>query len=167
MILGRTRVRSVRKSILWSFSRFTGQVFERKSGSIESLIADVRSHPINSDTRLLLYSTWGYNRNEDDFKNTWNTHSAELDAPFVPSRSTYDLILSELALSNHVVEMIPNGQALADAAELLSTQSLGNLKTESDLYRDDIHLSNAGRYLAAVTTLSTIKGDFADRSGRW
>lgn len=137
---------------------FYGASLREEIDAIESLIGEVRSHTVNSDTRLLLYSTWGYNRTDGDFTRTWNTHAADLDAPFIPSRSTYDLILSELALSDHLVEMIPSGQAVADAAELLSARNFGSLKTEGDLYRDDIHLSNAGRYLAAITTLSTVTG---------
>ena len=56
------------------------------------------------------------------------------------------------------VRMIPAGEVVFELDKLMRAGKVPGYKTAADLYRDKVHMNHVGRYIAGVTTLTTITG---------
>jgi hypothetical protein len=147
---------------------FPGSTVRQEVDSIKSLIDYTRMNPANADTRFFVYAGWGdrVNSANQDFLTVWNTHTATLNGSFVASESTYDLIMSTLKAEGYAnVDIIGAGHSFAAVAEALKDGvSIGGLTSVDDLYRDGLHASNAGKYIAAISAFAAVYGK--DPSGQ-
>ncbi len=141
--------------------------------SMKNLIDYTKQNPENSDTRFFVYAPWGTRLDSGagiPFYDAWHSYQATLDRDFIPSASAYDLITSELTKAGYQVTLIPAGHAWVSAIdairagtsfELITTvngvHSLRSL-SEEQLWRDPIHASSVGSFLAAATVYSAIYG---------
>jgi len=150
---------------------FYGVTIAQEIQAIKNLIDYTRINPENFDTRFFIYATWGTPIDGDSgqqFYNNWLTHQATLDGAFIPSRSTYVLVQAELARLGYDVPLIPVGHtfvAMIDAIrngskiELLANENNEQqlrAMVEADFWRDAIHASLTGKYIAGLAAYATL-----------
>jgi hypothetical protein len=71
--------------------------------------------------------------------------------------SVVDTVTSRLSPTNQVC-MIPAGQSLAQLYDSIAVGSVHGIASIDDLFSDDIHLTNVGKYFVACVHFSTIFG---------
>jgi len=138
---------------------FYGNTIREEVQSAKAMVQQLRMNPLNLDTRILVFAAW--NRQDDgDFLQVWNRTDLNVDSTFVPSAQAYDIFLSELRTTVPDAELLPVGHVFASIARQIQSNStaVGEIDEVADLYRDNIHASNAGRYIASITALSQIYG---------
>jgi len=150
---------------------FYGSTIAEEIQAIKNLIDYTRMNPENIDTRFFIYATWGVAVDSESrlpFYDTWITHEATLDGPFVPSQSTYAMIQAELIRSGYDAPLIPVGHtfvAMIDAIRngtkielLVNENNEGQLRgmVEAEFWRDPIHASLTGKYVAGLSAYATL-----------
>ena len=140
---------------------FQEATFQEEIASAKTIIDQFRSNPDNADSQIFIYQTWDLRRSTDDFLEDWNNRLPVLDEEFRPSRATYELFFSTLRSDGYDFEVIPAGDAFVTVAEALQNGAIGNVTDATDLFRDFIHGSNAGRYLASLVAAQVITGESA------
>jgi hypothetical protein len=136
---------------------FQGATIRQEAQSIVSFIDQLRSNPINANTRVLIYATSPY-QSEGPFLQSWNRQGLTLDSPFVSSKQTFDLIYNEVRLQHADVQIVPAAHIMAALAERIQNtpNSVPGLGAPSDFYRDDIHASNLGRFVEGLSLYSSV-----------
>ncbi|MCA9131728.1 MAG: hypothetical protein KDA45_01170 [Planctomycetales bacterium] len=138
---------------------FYGATARQEIDSVKQFVDLARSNTANGEMSVYIYATWGQNTVADPFLDTWKNHVAALDDPFVPSVSSYDLVVSTLKAEGYDVGLIPAGHTFAAITEAMNNGlTIEGLATPNDLYRDTIHASNAGKYAAALAAFSAVYG---------
>jgi len=131
---------------------FYGATIREEVNAAKQLINQLHLNPVNADTRILIYAVWP-NINFDPLTTTWNRQDFTLDTPFVPSAKAYDLFMQELRIDAPNVEIIPAGHVFdAVLDQVNSPVGLPGLTAATQLISDGIHPTNAGSYLAGITT---------------
>lgn len=110
----------------------------------------------NPDTRIYLYETW---HPLDDPKGWLDRLDADL-----PDLWEAQLALPAAARTGNPIWIIPAGQAMAAfAREIEVNGGIGNIRSREDLFarsadgtQDQIHMSDLGAYLVALTHFATL-----------
>ncbi len=145
---------------------FYGASIRSEVEAAKQLVQELRANPANASTRILIYATWAANTAAEPFLSTWNRQDFTLDSNFVPSAKAYDLFMNEFRLDVPDAEIIPAGHVFAQFAnDLQAHGQVHGLTSVSQIYRDDIHGGNIGRYFAAATAYSTIYGKSSEGLG--
>ena len=140
------------------FQPFQNATLREEIAASKSIIDALRSNPANVDTRIVIYQTWDLRRSSSDYLDDWYGRTAELDEEFRPSKAAYDALFADLTSSGYEFDVIPAGEAFANASEALLQGPLGNVTDTTDLFRDFIHSSNAGRYLGSLVASEVLTG---------
>ncbi len=85
---------------------FVGHTLQQEINSVKSFVDLLRLNPINANTKVYIYATWGHRDGALGFTNfldMWNNHQASLNGTFLFSRSSYDLLLSTLQADGYTV----------------------------------------------------------------
>jgi Dockerin type I domain len=151
---------------------FYGATVAQEIHAIRNIINYTKANPANADTRFYLYATWGVQTDlmGVSFYDHWNTHTASLGEDWSPSKSTFDLMLTELRQSGYEISLIPAGHtfnAIIDAIrsgksivmqDKVNGSLLSHELTEEELWRDGLHASHATQLSTGLTALSAIYG---------
>lgn len=137
---------------------FQNATLQDEIDSTKVIINAFRLISENVDSQVYIYQTWDLQRSTNAYLDDWYDRTARLHEEFRPSKSTYDLYFSALRTEGYDFKVIPVGQAFANASEALQGGPLGNVTDTSELFRDFIHGSNAGRYLGALVAAQVITG---------
>jgi hypothetical protein len=142
-----------------SLQPFYGNTIREEVEAAKTLVSMLRSNPLNADTRVLIYAAWNL-QTDGPFLQAWNQTGQTLDSPFIPSANTYQIFLDELRKTVPTADLLPVGHVLAELAKQMETNpgSVSGLSGPQDFYRDNIHASNATRYIAGVTAYSMMYG---------
>lgn len=140
-----------------TFQPFQGATIRDEIQSIKTLAQQLRSNPINSNSKILIYATAPY-QSEGAFLQSWNRVGFQLDSKFQSSKQTFDLILSEVRATVPNVELLPAAHIMAAIAEqlLVTPDSVPGLSSPTEFYRDDIHASNSGRFIEGIALYSAV-----------
>ncbi|MFM7137611.1 MAG: hypothetical protein ACKO1M_11165 [Planctomycetota bacterium] len=135
---------------------FYGATIRQEVAAARSLIEAIRASDAGRDARIFVYATWP-SQSDGPLLQAWAREDITLDSPFRPSRKSYDLFLDAVHEFEPSAALVPAGHAWVAVAEELAQQGAFNgISGVADLYRDDIHASNLGRYVAGLTAYSTI-----------
>ncbi len=141
--------------------------------SMKNLIDLAKQNPLNNNTRFYLYAPWGTQTDTgtgQSFYDTWNNFQATLPGGYAPSRSTFDLMMRELDMAGYDVTLIPVGHAWISTIDAIRGGTTIDLTTttngvpgtatltESQLWRDPIHASSVGGFIAGLTAYSAFYG---------
>lgn len=135
---------------------FYGPTIRQEVAAARSLIETIRASDAGRDSRILIYATWP-SQSDGPLLQAWAREDITLDSPFRPSRKSYDLFLDAVQEFEPNAALVPAGHAwVAVAEELTSRGAFNGISAITDLYRDDIHASNLGRYVAGLAAYATI-----------
>jgi Dockerin type I domain len=155
------------------FQPHYGPALADESQAIKNFIELTKRNPANADTRFFVYAPWGTQFDSGwnlSYYDNWHNRLAALAGNYYPSKSTSELLMNDLAQSGLQVTLIPAGHAWISAIDAIragraidlvittnGVKSPGTL-TEAQLWRDPIHASSVGSFLAAATVYSAIYG---------
>ena len=135
---------------------FYGPTIRQEVAAARSLIETIRASDAGRNSRILIYATWP-SQSDGPLLQAWAREDITLDSPFRPSRKSYDLFLDAVQEFEPNAALVPAGHAwVAVAEELASPDAFNGISGSTDLYRDDIHASNLGRYVAGLAAYATI-----------
>ena len=143
---------------------FYSATIRQEVAAARTIIDTIRGSEAGRDARILVYATWP-SQSDGPVHETWASEDASLDSPFRPSRKSYELFLDAVREFEPSASLIPAGHAwvaIAEASE--TTGTFAGVNGVADLYRDDIHASNLGRYIAGLATYSSIFGESTNPS---
>jgi hypothetical protein len=140
-----------------TFQPFQGAKIRDEIQSILTLAHQLRSNPINANTKILIYATAPY-QSEGPFLQSWNRNGLDLDSPFQSSKQSFDLILSEVRTQIPDAQILPAVHIMAAIAEQMENtpDAIPGLASPSQFYRDDIHGSNVGRFIEGIALFSSV-----------
>ena len=97
------------------------------------------------------------------FADIWDLPSSGLDGQStILSRDYFEDLITRARAAQPSgtpqVRMIPIGEVFVAFEQAINGGSLPTFTSIRDLYRDDLHLANVGRFLASTTAISTIYG---------
>lgn len=123
--------------------------------AIQTILAAIPSY---RSTRVLLYINWP-RISAHEFRDGWNTTYSSTDQPVIQSYQYFVWLhkaMLDADLSNHSIEYIPIGAVLAELDRRFRAGEYPPFTKVDEFYRDDVHLNNAGRYVAGLTILATL-----------
>lgn len=135
---------------------FYGATVRQEVEAAKQIIDTLRANPGNNDTRILIFAAWSENFPNQSFTDTWQTTGATLDSPFVPTKEVYDIYMNELRTTVPEAELLPVGHTFFALAQKINQGLVPGLTSVNDLYRDQIHSSRAGRYVADLVAYSLL-----------
>lgn len=118
--------------------------------SIETIVAAAEQFPANSDTKWYLYQSWGTLTSPQ----LWSAWLRPAGSFTTHKQDYYYDLQDQLAARGLTTEIVPTGDVLyhfwnnADQYDFYDDQT--------DLYRDLVHLSPIGRFIAGTTVLTTL-----------
>lgn len=135
---------------------FYGATIRQEVAAARTIIDAIRASEAGRDARILIYATWP-SQSDGPLHETWTTVDVSLDSDFQPSERSYAIFLDAVREFEPQASLIPAGHAWVAIAEASETPgSFAGVSGMSDLYRDDVHASNLGRYVAGVAAYSAL-----------
>lgn len=137
-----------------------GSTLGSDKARVQDFINLTRSNPDNSSTAFYIYQVWP-KQSFGVFTDYWLLPSANLDSTQTwPRREYYknlmDFLENTYQGSGTVVRQIPTGEVLFDLAQQIAAGTLPGISTMSQLYRDDTHFNDLGKYIASTTIAATL-----------
>ena len=126
--------------------------------AMSNFMALTETNPANADTNYFVYAPWPQLVDYDE----WELNDIGNDAnPRVRARrSYYELLTDTLAAERPGrVFMIPAGEVFFEVGQRIESGDLDGPASGFDLYRDHVHGSEIGRFIAATTVAATIARD--------
>jgi hypothetical protein len=112
----------------------------------------------NSQTAVYVYQVWP-RQSWGNYGDYWTSPIAVVNDSTAtrPKRDFYSALLPVLRLENpgKLIRQVPTGEVWYQLSELIDAGSITEV-TMANLYRDDLHGSGLGRYIAAATIFSTL-----------
>ena len=137
---------------------FYGATIRQEVAAARTIIDTVRASDAGRDARILVYATWPAQA-DGPLHQAWASQDASLDSLFRPSRKSYEIFLDAVRQFEPAASLIPAGHAWVAIAEASATPgSFSGVNGVTDLYRDDVHASNLGRYAAGLATYASLYG---------
>lgn len=137
---------------------FYGATIRQEVAAARTIIDTIRASDAGRDARILVYATWP-TQADGPLHQAWASEDASLDSPFRPSRKSYEIFLDAIRQFEPTASLIPAGHAWVAIAEASATPgSFAGVYGVTDLYRDDVHASNLGRYVAGLATYASLYG---------
>jgi hypothetical protein len=125
---------------------------------IQAVKTIVSALPNQFSTRVLLYVNWP-SIEGSEFKTTWESrYGSESQAVIQNYRYFVWLFkqMQEADLGNHSVDYVPIGEVLYELDSRFRLGEYPPFTQAGDLYRDNLHLNNVGRYIAGLTLLAVL-----------
>ncbi len=144
---------------------YYGTIGVAEAAGFQRLIDSVKSNAANVHTKIYIYQTWMSNSRvptQETYKTQWDAVYADLNQTVVPNHHFFDQLRQKLQADNPAtfIGVIPVGEVLAALDVSLRAhpvQGRNTLLTSAwDLYSDQIHVIDEGRYVAHMTILATI-----------
>lgn len=138
---------------------FYGATIRQEAAAARTILEAIRGSDAGRNSRILVYATWP-STSHGSIGETWADADVSLDSQFVPSQRAYEIFLAAIREFEPNASLIPAGHAWVTIAEASDTLGVfAGVSGSSDLYRDSIHASNLGRYVAGLVTYSSIFGE--------
>jgi hypothetical protein len=116
-----------------------------------------KKNSANFDTVFYIYASWP-GQPQGEYRAVWTRETADDDdAKTLQTRDYFAHLIKRVrARTDADVRMIPVGHVLFELDRRMRAGEIDSYDTVVDLYRDKVHLNNVGRYVAGVTTFSTM-----------
>lgn len=132
---------------------YRGSTLDDDATSIETFVAELRKYPANASTKLLLYQSWPYQSGAE----VWSDWLAEPTSSATTHRQQYYKNLqAELQQRGLDVGILPNAEVLNYVRT--HPDEFNAIATQADLYRDNIHMSPVGQFIAMMSVLTYVNG---------
>lgn len=114
-----------------------------------------RSNPDNQDTQFFIYTGWP---EQIRLASDWRERTIDSDrTPSSTSREYFELLLDRVqANTDASVYLIPVGEVFFQLGQKIDAGEVPGLTDIGQLYRDEVHASSVGRYIAGATTYATV-----------
>ena len=134
-----------------------GSTLGQDEEMILNFINLTRTRPANADTRFYIYATWPH-QNLGAYQAVWTQDITDEDSTrTVQARQYYEHLIARVrARTDATVLMIPAGEVLYELDRRFGPSAVPEADDVTDLYRDQLHLNHAGRFVAGLTTFATI-----------
>jgi hypothetical protein len=134
-----------------------GSTLATDTTAITSMIDLVRSRPSNATTPIYIYETWPQ-QPWGKYQAYWTTLVADEDDTVMRQRRDYYTHLyarvDEATDAN--LRYVPAGEVLYRLSEMVDAGTLPGVTHMSQFYRDDLHLSSLGQYVAGTTMFTAL-----------
>lgn len=151
----------------YTWSDISMQPYPSASSTLASDMASIRSivaaasAGTSAQARLYLYSAWPAQTSfaAMGFGNWWRSAVPdELAQPTVLKRAHADHLLARLRaeFGTRAVHVIPVGDVLAAFDEQIRAGQAGSITSISQLYSDNDHVGDVGKFIAALTVYATV-----------
>lgn len=134
--------------------------------AISQLITAARSNNSGGPAQVLLFAAWPSTdslRTLGGFTEYWyQSLPGAMDQKTILARQYYEVLLTRLTAkygNTPTFRIVPAGDLMAAVDAAIRGGHLGTLSSVEDLYRDSNHLSDAGRYLAGLATILTLRSN--------
>jgi hypothetical protein len=128
--------------------------------AIQQFVTLTRSGP-SRDAVIYLYAAWpSQYETQGDYSGFWR--KPVVDSPAtktVATRAYFDALLARLVAAHGgsvTFRVIPVGDVLARLDVEARAGRLPGVRSLADLYRDDVHMGEVGRFVAATTVFATL-----------
>ena len=141
---------------------YSGSTPRQEYQAAKTLIQLARQNPQNLDTRFYLYANWDSKPPfGTTFYNRWfDPTPTDPDSSLIRNANGFGWIFDELKadpdLQGVELHMIPVGDVLAEIDQRMALGYIPGFRGADELYRDNLHLNNLGRFVAANTLLATL-----------
>lgn len=138
-----------------TFQSHTGSIGVDELDAVRKFSSSLNSY---ESTRILLLINWpsiAYR----EFREGWAVRYGSSEQASIQSKQYFiwlHKLLLESDLSSNSVEFIPVGAVMAELDKRFRNNEFPPLTRADDLYRDDLHLNNVGRYVLALTMLRVL-----------
>lgn len=134
-----------------------GSTLATDTSAIVSMIDLVRSRPSNAATPIYIYETWPQ-QPWGKYQTVWTTPVPDADGEIMLQRRDYYTHLyhrvDELTDAN--LRYVPAGEVLYRLSEMVDAGTLPGVTRMSQFYRDDLHMSSLGQYVAGTTMFTAL-----------
>lgn len=134
--------------------------------AISQLITAARSNSAGGPAQVLLFAAWPSTdslRTSGGFTEYWyQSLPGKIDQKTILARQYHEVLLARLTAkygNAPTFRIVPAGDLMAAVDAAIRGGRLGTLSSVEDLYRDSNHLSDAGRYLAGLATILTLRSN--------
>jgi len=127
-------------------------------GEINAVAAIVSALPSQFSTRVLLYVNWP-SIADREFKVSWESRYERETQAVLQSYQYFVWLFKRMQdanLGNHSVDYVPIGEVLYELDTRFRLGEYPPFSMAEDLYRDDLHLNNVGRYIIGLTMLAKL-----------
>jgi len=152
----------------WDFVTYqpytqSGSTLGTDESVINSMANDwVELNPNNADTVHYVYATWP-SLTATPWSDRWTQSiTNDPDTPTSQAAEFYEHLMNNLHDSQSVavpMRMIPAGHAMYVFDQLATSGGVGDATSVEQLYRDDVHLNDAGKFLLDQVWYATLFGD--------
>lgn len=142
-----------------------GSTLGGEATAMRNMIDLTRSNVANARMRSYLYATYPTRpESGHSFAESWLSPSSGLDSQVtIQSRDFFEDLLLKVRQDEPGLLMVPVGDVLyALEQEMAAGGRLTGFTSGADFYRDEAHLNNVGRFVAATTFYATLHGDPRD-----
>ncbi len=128
----------------------------------KALIQLARQNSANSDTRFYLYATWGtLPETGTSFYDKWyDPTPTDPDVDLIRNANGFGWIYNALRTDPDLygvdLYVIPAGYVLAEVDQRMRAGQIPGFSGVDEIYRDDVHMTNFGRFIASNTYLATL-----------
>lgn len=138
----------------------SGATLSSDAARILDFIQLAQRNPANAKTRFYIYAAWPGQR-AGVYREVWTQETADADETrCLQTRAYFAHLLQRVRSKTKAdVRIIPVGEVLYRLDEKLRDGAVPGIQTAADLYRDPVHLTQAGRYVAGATVFSVIHGE--------
>lgn len=114
-------------------------------------------------TKIYVYATWP-RISLGDYATVWQTETTDDDAQVMVAARSYFHHLADALRADHPdreIFVIPVGEVFYEVEQRLASGALviDGVTGAHDLYRDNVHATDLGRYLAALTHYAVLYGE--------
>jgi|GEM_PF-5799931 len=109
--------------------------------------------------KVYLYVTWPNIGSGQTFKGLWESKITTSDRVVLQCRGYFIWLIKKIMENKNAeieIDYIPIGEVLYQLDRDFRKESRFGFTKAEDLYRDYLHLSNVGRYVASLTVLSVV-----------
>ncbi|MBA4107141.1 MAG: hypothetical protein C0485_15460 [Pirellula sp.] len=138
-----------------SLQPYEGTTLGNDAAACGTFIDLSQSHPGNDDTAFYIYSAWPA-LTVGKFSDFWTGQLADDDAtPSQQQRSYVDHLFNRVDSANDAtLRLVPAGEVFYRLDLLIDAGQLPGVTSFAEFYRDDLHLSKLGTYVASSTILA-------------
>ena len=136
-----------------------GSTLATDAARIVDFINKTRENPRNRTTVFYVYAPWP-GQNAGPFHEVWerDTPNAD-DTRTLQTRAYFQHLIDRVrAKTDADVRMIPAGHVVAELDRRMRAGQIKGYANAADLYRDVVHMNHVGRFIAGVTTFTTLYG---------
>lgn len=125
--------------------------------AIQAFIDLAHENPANDDTVFFIYSAWP-SQVLGAYASAWLAPSENAPTTSTSfSREYFENLLGNVRdLTDAAVQFVPAGEVLYEIDQKIAAGTVAGVSDISHFYRDNVHLSDDGRYVAATTMFSVL-----------